>query len=211
MAGRRWVPKPTDPIGDKEAIGRRLFDEPALSGALDQPPRELLDFRNFEEKRIPIEVSFDRLGKTGPEPKVKAFLDPLGVALGQALTPRRQFHGWSFLKTETLAKPPRGPGFPLTISMIEPDDKTHKDHNPYHVHALVTDKDWFTTSLLLQHLFSKHGTLERCPSNPPPAPVSSPSAAPGAAMPYQAAPPAPQAPRKSFVRWLWESILGGRD
>jgi hypothetical protein len=67
----KWDPK-TDPVGKNERIGRRLYDEPMLMGAHDQPSFKGLDYRHFEETREDKELSLDRLGCTGIEKKAKS-------------------------------------------------------------------------------------------------------------------------------------------
>ena len=67
---RKWNPR-TDPVGRNEPIGRRLFDEPMLMGAQDQPSFKGLDYRHFEVTPNDRELSLDRLGCTGIEKKSK--------------------------------------------------------------------------------------------------------------------------------------------
>jgi hypothetical protein len=87
----KWNPK-TDPVGPKEPIGRRLFDEPMLMGAQDQPSFRGLDYRHFEETRGDKELSLDRLGCTGIEKKAKTYLRPHADAAGANRCPPRQFN-----------------------------------------------------------------------------------------------------------------------
>src|SRR5438034_7111073 len=83
----KWNPQ-TDPVGKNEPIGRRLFDEPMLMGAQDQPSFKGLDYRHFEtgDDR---ELSLDRLGSTGIEKKAKQYLGPRADAVGLGVNPPR--------------------------------------------------------------------------------------------------------------------------
>src|ERR1700733_10086649 len=160
----RWVPKQGSPIGPKEPIGRRLFDEPALVGAADQKPKETLDYRHFEERRTPIEVSFDRLGERGIDRKVLNFVTPIARRQGKAFRVQKKFDGWAYMPSEQLANPPKGTGFPVIPSPIKYDEPAHVEHNPYHAHT--TGQDTHSVALHLQHLFSKHGRVRPCPRDP---------------------------------------------
>lgn len=167
MAGR-WLPNPADPIGKKESIGRRLFDEPTLVGATDQRPREYLDYRHFEERRAPIEVSFDRLGANGVDGKVRRYLEPIAIQHGIDWSAKK-FDGWVWLKADKLTAPPKGPPFPLTPSPIRLAEPAHPECNPYHAHTAcppTADAHGFT--LALQYLFSTHGKMLECNVPRPP-------------------------------------------
>ena len=157
----RWAPKPGAPVGQKEPIGRRCFDEPALVGARDQKPKEYLDYRHFEERRTPVEVSFDRLGEKSVDKRVLTFVAPLAKSQGRSLRKHKEFSGWAHVSAELLARPPRGTAFPVVPSPISPDHPEAEDHNSYHAHAIGPDPH--SVALHLQYLFSKHGRLQECP------------------------------------------------
>jgi hypothetical protein len=157
---QRWLPKPGGPVGLKEPVGRRLFDEPALVGATDQKPKQSLDYRHFEETRIPIEVSFDRLGPEGIDRKVVTYLAPIARAHAAARRAKK-FGGWVWLKAAQLNSPPKGTAFPVIASPIQPSDPEHAEHNPYHAHTACTG-DAHSVALHLQWLFTSQGKMREC-------------------------------------------------
>ncbi|MGA2366877.1 MAG: hypothetical protein ABSG12_15470 [Steroidobacteraceae bacterium] len=162
----RWIPNPGAPVGPQEPIGRRLFDEPDLVGAKDQKPKkEYLDLRHFEERRSPIEVSFDRLGERSIDKKVLNFLAPLCRRQGDAFAKRKKFGGWTWIQSTQLANPPRGTRFPVVPSPILLNQPADPEHNPYHAHT--TGQETHSVALHLQYLFSKYGKMRECPGSRP--------------------------------------------
>jgi hypothetical protein len=160
---RRWEPERNQPVGPKEAIGRRLFEEPDLVGAKDQKPKVLLDFRLFEEKRSPFEVSLDRLGARGPDDRVLPFLSEKAVKQGLSRKPAKTFFGWQHIAADLLANPKTGPlKFPVIASPVKPEQPNDPEHNPYHAHISPPignngPCEPMTVALYLQMLFSKYG------------------------------------------------------
>lgn len=55
---------PPSKVGPNEQIGRRLFDEPMLTGVTGQPSSSGIQLYHFEDTRD-REVSLDRLGARG--------------------------------------------------------------------------------------------------------------------------------------------------
>lgn len=153
----RWEPNPSEPFAPAEHIGRRLFDEPQLVGATDQKPFPgVLDIRNFEETRGD-EFSVDRLGKTGVDKRVKAFLKPLAEAAGNAFHHPKSFDGWATAPSKRVCAPTRGSPIPLKVSP--------ENGNPYHAHLetadLLPDAGNFRhyhVALFIRELFTGPGT-----------------------------------------------------
>ncbi len=154
----KWNPK-TDPIGLKEPIGRRLFDEPMLMGAQDQPSFRGLDYRHFEETRDDKELSLDRLGCTGIEKKAKNYLYPRADAAGVNRRPPRQFNGWVYVRACILDKGWQSHRFPVIASPIAGDELKQED-NAHHAHIdLGDDIDATTNALYLREIFTRHGDV----------------------------------------------------
>lgn len=155
-----WRPSSSDPIGSKESLGRRLFDEPLLAGQEQVKKYEGLELRHFEEKRS-NEFSLDRLGRTNVERAVVNYLLPRARQQGQTFNPKRTFHGWAVVRAERLTKPATGPSLPVVPSPIKGDGLAE---NTYHAHAVLPDRpdpeSHYSNALHLRHTFTRHGTVE---------------------------------------------------
>ncbi len=150
----RWIP-PSDRIDRNEHIGRRLFDEPMLVGAVDQRSFAGLLLSHFEETRDD-EISVDRLGRSSVDSRVVNFLRPLGEAAAAAFRSRKRFDGWVVLPAHRLTAAVREVALPLKASP-EPD-------NPYHAHvdtqslfAAEPSRHYFI-ALHLRYLFTGPGS-----------------------------------------------------
>src|SRR5580658_8732698 len=97
----RWTPADNAPLGPNERIGRRLFDEPALSGAPDQPLWRGLDVRHFEETRD-RQFSVDRLGATGIDGRVKSYLVRRALEDAKNYHEPKGFNGWVHMTVRNL-------------------------------------------------------------------------------------------------------------
>jgi hypothetical protein len=75
----RWDPPAN--VDNNEHLGRRLFDEPLLTGASDQPSFKGLLLTHFEESRDD-EWWLDRLGRSSADRKVISYLTPRAQAAG---------------------------------------------------------------------------------------------------------------------------------
>ncbi len=161
----RWQPQPDQPVGPNEHIGRRLFDEPMLAGAQDQPSFAGLDFRHFEETRDP-EVSLDRLGQSGIDKAVVRYLRPRADKAGTTFRPPKAFNGWAVVRARLLSNPPHGPAVPVIASPIPGQGL---DENIYHAHVATPDHfDHYSMALHLRHLFTSPGSsVYRIDSDPP--------------------------------------------
>jgi hypothetical protein len=136
----RWIPDPSK-VSSGEHIGRRLYDEPKLSGAPDQTPFGGLDIRHFIEDRDE-QFSVDRLGQSDLNQKVVRYLKPRAEHHGTKFIPRRQFHGWAFMTGKQIsdnsliveasgikAKDGLGSELDWADSLI--------DENRFHAHLLI--------------------------------------------------------------------------
>jgi hypothetical protein len=157
----KWNPK-TDPVTKNEPIGRRLFDEPMLMGAQDQPSFRGLDYRHFEETRADRELSLDRLGYTGIERKAKNYLKPRADAAGANCVPPKQFNGWAHVRASALEKGWRGQLFPVIASPIDLDGI---EGNTHHAH-IVIEGDVAFAAFHLREIFTRDGAVEK--TDPPP-------------------------------------------
>lgn len=92
---------PGHEVGDNEHIGRRLFDEPLLTGAEDQEPFQGLRVDHFLEKRD-RETSLDRLGRSSIERKVVNILRKLAEEAGKKLAEPQGFNGWAYVRARDL-------------------------------------------------------------------------------------------------------------
>jgi hypothetical protein len=152
----KWNPK-TDPVGKHEPVGRRLYDEPMLMGAQDQPSFTGLDYRHFEETRSDKQLSLDRLGCTGIEKKAKNYLKPRAEAEGAKRVPPKQFNGWAHLQASVLEKGWKGRCFPVRASPVEGEGL---EENTHHAHVNIEDDATFA-ALYLRELFTRRGAVER--------------------------------------------------
>jgi len=133
----RWEPKPKDPVGPNERVGRRLFQRRPLKGAKDQkPPEGTYEISHFEERREPGEVSLDRLGRTGVDNKVKNFVEPQARAAASALRPPGVFEGWAVAKATDLENSAPGRrSFKIIPSPVNADPEKNVVANSYHAHV----------------------------------------------------------------------------
>ena len=158
----RWTP--TASIGKNEHVGRRLFDEPALLGATDQPPIMRLLLTNFEETRSD-EYSLDRLGASSVDRKVLRYLMPRALAAANAYTKPKAFDGWAWVPARKLMEAEKKPDLMVVASPI-PEDPTllEKDlnGNRFHAHACrPVNMDETYMAYHLRHLFETYGNVER--------------------------------------------------
>jgi hypothetical protein len=155
----KWVPAAD--VEANEPIGRRLFDEPLLVGTAGQPSFRGLLVTHFEEARDD-EISVDRLGKTGIDKRVTAFLKPRADSAGGKFRKPKTFNGWVVLPAQELRKVRDRPGLQIVPSPI--NDPAPND-NPYHAHVRrPSNMDSMVTALYLRHLFTTYGKVE--PVNP---------------------------------------------
>jgi hypothetical protein len=153
---QKWNPK-TDPVGKHEPIGRRLYDEPMLTGVQDQPSFTGLDYRHFEEARSDKQLSLDRLGCTGIEKKAKNYLKPRAEAEGAKRVPPKQFNGWAHVRASALEEGWGGQRFPVIASPINLDGL---EGNTHHAHIDIEGEAEFA-AFRLRELFTRRGTVEK--------------------------------------------------
>jgi hypothetical protein len=153
----RWLPD-VEQIGTNEHLGRRLFDEPTLIGAQDQTPSDRLRLNHFMEKRDGGMVSFDRMGQSGIDKRVRGYLVPRATSAAKNFKQPTQFKGWAVIKVKTLKHPPYGDPVPVVPSPIVGEGEAE---NIYHAHAIPGRMDFYQMALHLQYLFSEHGIIEK--------------------------------------------------
>lgn len=155
----RW--NPDNQIGPGEQIGRRLFDEPKLSGAPDQNPFVGLDLRNFMETRDDAEFSLDRLGRGNIEVQVLSYLKPRAEQLATAKR-AKQFNGWAPLTMKELASGKNS--FTVFASAIKAKDAEgnelpwsdqQMEENRYHAHIPIPQDgdDKYENAEIFAHRF----------------------------------------------------------
>jgi hypothetical protein len=149
--------QPPDNIGDNEHMGRRLFDEPMLVGATDQPPYGGIRLNHFEENRGD-EYSLDRLGSSGIDRRVLSYLKPRAQNQGNSFRRPKPFSGWAVVAARELSKAKRPPVLELVASpLVEPEPKDNK----YHAHAKRPPHfDDHVMALHLRFLFTQYGRVE---------------------------------------------------
>ncbi|MCG8052454.1 MAG: hypothetical protein JAZ15_14720 [Candidatus Thiodiazotropha endolucinida] len=157
---KRWQPNST--IGKNEAIGRRLFDEPMLIGATDQPKYEGILLRHFEENRD-NELSVDRLGQSGINKKVKKYLQQRATNAAKGFHKQKSFNGWIFVQKQALELGYKGRQFPTLASPIT-DGETEIDNNIYHAHISLSDNSEID-AFYLKHIFTTKGKIENSDTN----------------------------------------------
>lgn len=176
----RWEPKHNEAIGAGENVGRRLFDEPKLSGAPDQKPFKGLDIRNFEESRD-REFSIDRLGKTSVDKAVVRYLRPRAERHGGTMFQKpRRFDGWAHISARKLCD---GMQWTLLCSPIREMDvdglpvpwlAADLSQNQYHAHVLMPEAmESALFAYEIREHFGKFGSVYRIrPLDERPAKVS---------------------------------------
>ncbi len=151
----RW--NPHNSVGLNEQIGRRLFDEPMLRGAMGQPSYGGIQLTHFEEKRGD-EVSLDRLGASGIDRQVRRYLIQRAEADGGKFGKPKRFDGWAVVAAKELIHARGDPKLPIYSSPVsEPEPKD----NIYHAHVLRPE-GWnsYQMALHLRHIFTSHGRVE---------------------------------------------------
>jgi len=124
---KRW--NPDDIIGNNEHIGRRLFDEPMLAGAINQRQWSGIKVNHFQESRD-REYSLDRLGASSIDPRVVRYVAARAERHALTRTGTNRFDGWVYVKAKDLV-----PFFDLHASGIN-GDENDLDANLYHAHVL---------------------------------------------------------------------------
>lgn len=189
----RWEPKDNERVGVGENVGRRLFDEPKLSGAPDQKPFKGLDLRNFEESRD-REFSIDRLGKSSVDKAVIKYLKPRAEHHGSTKFKKaRRFDGWAHISARKLCDGKQWAIYSSPVREIEVDGAPMPwvdgdlAQNKYHAHVLMPDameSDLFAYEI--REHFEKFGDVYR---------IRPPDAQP------------PDEPPKSRLSRFWTEIL----
>jgi hypothetical protein len=153
----RWTPPHNDPIGSNEHIGRRLFDEPLLVGAADQPEFAGLSLRHFENSDR--EYSLDRLGLSSVDAAVVHYLRPRATEAGNRFRKPKSFNGWAVIRAARLTNPPKGKNVDLVPS---PEHGEGLKENVFHAHALRPEnQDDYSFALHLRHLFTSYGKVHK--------------------------------------------------
>lgn len=158
----KWNPE-TDPIQENEAIGRRLFDEPMLMGARQQPAYNGLRVDHFEETREDKELSLDRLGSTGVARAAKRYLIPRAEYSAKKFRKPKTFNGWAVVSAKHLKEGVGGYKFPVVHS---PQRNTNLDaddleNNIYHAHCVLPEGiQSISIALHIRHIFSTKGKIE---------------------------------------------------
>lgn len=154
----RWTPRATDPIGQNETIGRRIYDRNSLKGARDQiRPQNTFELYHFEERREPGDVSVDRLGQTSVDPRVRGYLAPRAIAAAAGLTPVAPFRGWAVVRAKHIQRPTQGPPLRLTPSPIVPIDGDAMSGNDYHADiSRHNDYGYYEMAMHLKNIFESN-------------------------------------------------------
>jgi hypothetical protein len=164
----RWEPKDNEPVGAGENIGRRLFDEPKLSGAPDQRPFSGLDIRNFEESRD-REFSIDRLGRSSVDKAVVRYLRERAEHHGTTKFQRpKRFDGWAHISARKLIQGMQCALHPSPIRDMDgngspvPWSDYDLEQNKYHAHVLIpADMGGDLFAYEIREQFQKFGDVHR--------------------------------------------------
>lgn len=153
----RWQ-APRDKVGPNEQVGRRLFEEPLLRGATNQPSFSGIQLNHFLDKRS-RELSLDRMGQSSLDRKVVRFLEPRAKAHGQSFSKPQEFSGWARVAAKEITQPRVGtnamPVMPSPIDEPEPND------NPYHAHLERPEgMEPYAAALHLRHIFTTYGSVD---------------------------------------------------
>ena len=162
MARKRWAP--SDVVGNKELVGRRIFDDPIFNGELDQAARGKLRFDHFMETREDGELSLDRLGRSNAEKRVLTYLQPRCDHAGARFQRQRNFEGWAGFQVQQIRQN-KNLSLSVEASPIRSDSPTDNDieDNDYHSHILIPSNlgkhPEYLVALHLKHLFDRFGKL----------------------------------------------------
>jgi hypothetical protein len=137
-------------------MGRRLFEEPMLRGAVGQPNYAGLRLNHFEETRG-NEVSLDRLGASGIDRKVSNYLVQRAQAAGEMFGKPKNFDGWAVVPAKELIQARKDPKLPVHASPVE--EPAPKD-NDYHAHVVRPENlEPYMMALHLKHIFTSYGKV----------------------------------------------------
>lgn len=155
----RWVPD--NQINQSEHVGRRLFDEPMLFGAYDQPSYNGLGLWNFQESRG-RDFSIDRMGMTSCDRRVVKYLEPRAENHATKFNKPKEFCGWAFIRASKLFRPDTGPPLRLIPSPVPEGNSEWSDmdleQNRYHAHIQIPeDVESEAFALRIRHLLTKPG------------------------------------------------------
>lgn len=151
----KWKPE-TEKIGKREPIGRRLFDEPMLNGALDQPSFRGIDYRHFEVRTNECDLSLDRLGRNNVEKKSIDYLLPKAVKQGEDRLPPKPFSGWLHVQADSLETGFDGLKFSVVPSPIIPKQGEDEEENTHHAHIVVST-DRKRAALYIRQIYVEKG------------------------------------------------------
>ena len=147
-----------DKIGNGERVGRRLFDEPMLSGAAGQKSFGGIKLYHFEQNAP--EISLDRLGPSNDtQLAAREYLLPRAHADAKKFHKQKRFDGWAYVcvKELTTARN-QEPSLSVVPSPLEGESP---EDNKYHAHLLRPDtKTNYQMALHLRNLFVTHGGIE---------------------------------------------------
>ncbi len=164
----RWIPDDKARVAPNEHVGRRLFDEPKLSGAPDQQPFRGLLVKHFIEKRAGGEFSVDRLGRTGVDKGNVRYLQPRASAAGATFRTPKRFDGWIAGPVQKIATDPPGIDWPVASCVRthaaggEPEPWSDKNlqQNCYHAHVpMPPTLAPYDFALRIREQFLTHGTV----------------------------------------------------
>lgn len=129
-----------------------------LVGTADQPSFAGLKLTHFEETRG-SEWSLDRLGKSGIDRKVVAYLKPRAESAGETFRKPKSFDGWAVLPVRELTKPRKPPTLPV---MASPITNQAPNDNIYHARTLKPQHmEAAYMALHLRHLFTTYRRVEK--------------------------------------------------
>lgn len=150
----QWDPSRDAKIGDVEHLGRRRFKRAQLVGFADQAPKQSLTYVDFLDERDP-NLSVDRLGKNGVDPKVIDLILPLASANAEKRRPKMVFLGWATVQVKKFLNEAQKNGYSIKPDPIR---GTHSDDNEFHaVISCPVELDRTHVALYIWHLFVKHG------------------------------------------------------
>jgi len=157
-------------VGANEYIGRRLFDEPMLSGANDQNSFEGLSVNHFKDNRA-NDWSVDRLGDGRVDKAIANNLCPKAQKKASEFKIPKRFDGWATIRVGKLLSESEGKfessqGTDLKVvaspDLGEGDQETSElTANPYHAHVLVPSENVsLLMALQLRYFFTHFGGVE---------------------------------------------------
>lgn len=148
---------PPSEVGEKELVGRRLFDKTIAERSTAEDGTPLLRLNDFHEKREEDDLSVDRLGDPNPSKGALTAITSLADEDASLRHPKFVFNGWATIRVQDFFFP--GWVAQITATPVLNEDGTVE--NPWHADVNrdgYREKAYsYTLAATLQHIFERKG------------------------------------------------------